>query len=159
MPGNPYSPVVPFFQQLAREGARTVPVTDPRMTRFWISLSQGVQFVCASLERMHGGEIFVPKLPSMKIIDLAEALVPEAEVEITGIRPGEKLHEEMISDTAARHSLDMGDHYVIEPEMNWWRAPPHDGERLPDGFVYRSDRNDHWLSAAALRDLLGSDPA
>ncbi len=149
--------VVPFFQQLAREGATRVPITDLAMTRFWISLGKGLQFVCDNLERMHGGEIFVPKLPSMKIVDVARALVPNAEIEVTGIRPGEKLHEEMISDTAARHTLDMGDHYVIQPEMEWWKGPPlQGGKTLPEGFSYRSDINESWLSVDGLRDLVGS---
>ncbi len=144
--------VVPHFQKLAAEGK--VPITDERMTRFWITLPQGVRLVVDSLKRMRGGEIFVPKLPSMRIADLARAIVPNAEFEIIGIRPGEKLHEEMISVPDALHSLDMGDHYVIEPEMEWWPKGESRGRPLPDGFSYTSDQNSDWLSVEELRKML-----
>jgi UDP-N-acetylglucosamine 4,6-dehydratase len=144
--------VIPHFQRLAAAGR--VPITDPRMTRFWIDLRHGVQFVRDCLERMRGGEIFVPKLPSMRVVDLARAIVPEAEIEVVGIRPGEKLHEEMISVHDARHSLDLGDHYVIEPEMEWWAKGRLGGERLPEGFCYASDTNTQWLGVDELRMML-----
>jgi len=144
--------VVPRFQKLAASG--TLPITDTRMTRFWITLAQGVRFVRDSLERMRGGEIFVPKLPSMKVVDLATAIVPEAEIEVIGIRPGEKLHEEMISVTDARHAVDAGGYYVVEPEMEWWPKDEPYGESLAEGFSYRSDSNDWWLSLDELKAIL-----
>ena len=144
--------VVPFFRKLARTGK--LPITDRRMTRFWITLAEGVRFVLDSLARMQGGEIFVPKLPSVRIALLAELMAPEAELEIVGIRPGEKLHEEMISVADARHSLDMGSHYVILPEMEWWTGGKLEGHGLSEGFCYSSDTNDHWLGADELREML-----
>ncbi len=147
--------VVPRFKQLAASGK--LPITDEDMTRFWITLDQGVKFVCDSLERMHGGEIFVPKLPSMRIVDLATTIVPDAEIEIIGIRPGEKLHEEMISEADARRTLDMGDYYVIEPEMEWWPKRQLNGKRVLEGFSYHSDTNDWWLTPDELRRMLGEE--
>jgi len=144
--------VVPHFRKLADAGS--LPITDPRMSRFWLTLRHGIAFICDNLARMRGGEIFVPKLPSMRIVDLARAIAPDAEIEIVGIRPGEKLHEEMISATDARHSLDMGDYYVIEPEMAWWPKGQLQGSPLPDGFAYSSDTNERWLSIEDLRKIL-----
>ena len=144
--------VVPFFQKMAATG--TLPITDARMTRFWITLEQGVQFVLDSLEHMQGGEIFVPKIPSMKMMDLAKAMAPNADIEIIGIRPGEKLHEEMISSNEARRTLDMGSHYVIQPEMDWWRDGTLQGEAVDEGFSYSSDTNTDWLDAAGLREMI-----
>lgn len=144
--------VIPFFKKLAPTG--TLPITDMKMTRFWITLNQGVQFVMDAFDRMHGGEVFVPKIPSMTIGDLAKAIAPEAQVEIVGIRPGEKLHEEMISVSDAPRTLDMGSHYIIQPEFEWWSAAKLDGERLPDGFCYSSEQNDDWLDVERLRAML-----
>ena len=144
--------VVPFFQKMAATG--TLPITDARMTRFWITLEQGVQFVLDSLEHMQGGEIFVPKIPSMKMMDLAKAMAPDAKIDIIGIRPGEKLHEEMISSNEARRTLDMGSHYVIQPEMDWWRDGTLQGEAVDEGFSYSSDTNTDWLDAAGLREMI-----
>lgn len=144
--------VVPFFKQMAASG--TLPITDERMTRFWITLDQGVRFVLDSLERMHGGEIFVPKIPSMYVTDLARVIAPEAKVEIVGIRPGEKLHEEMISPHDARRTLDMGDHYIIQPEMEWWQDSNLQGEAVADGFSYSSETNTEWLSDEELREMI-----
>lgn len=146
--------VIPFFQKMIPTG--TLPITDERMTRFWITLEQGVQFVLESLEQMHGGEIFVPKIPSMKIMDLARAMAPDAKTEIVGIRPGEKLHEEMISTNEARRTLDMGSHYVIQPEMDWWRDGVLNGGTVPEGFSYSSDTNSDWLDAEGLRGMIGN---
>lgn len=143
--------VIPFFRKLAPTGR--LPITDARMTRFWITLEQAVEWVRVCLAEMRGGEIFVPKLPSMKVTDLAAAVAPEAKLDIVGIRPGEKLHEEMISESAARHSLDRGDHYVIQPEMDWWEGHL-EGEALPAGFSYTSDRNDDWLTVEQLRAMI-----
>lgn len=144
--------VVPFFKQLAATGE--LPITDERMTRFWITLEQGVRFVIDSLERMHGGELFVPKIPSMKVTDLAAALAPEAQLRIVGIRPGEKLHEEMISASDSRRTVDMGDYYVIQPEMDWWPERQLGGAPVEDGFNYASDSNTQWLTVDQLRAMV-----
>jgi len=144
--------VVPFFKKVRATG--TIPVTDPRMTRFWITLDQGVQFVIDSLERMHGGEIFVPKIPSMKVMDLAKAIAPDCDVEIVGIRPGEKLHEAMIMEDDARHTVEFDDHYVIQPEFPWWSKNfAEGGKSLPEGFAYTSDNNTEWLTIEQLEKL------
>lgn len=144
--------VVPFFKKIKDSGV--VPVTDERMTRFWITLEQGVQFVLDSLERMFGGEIFVPKIPSMKVIDLAKAIAPECKIEIIGIRPGEKLHEAMIMEDDARHTLEFDTYYVIQPELSWWsKEQLGNGKNLPDGFAYTSDNNSEWLTIQQLQDL------
>jgi UDP-N-acetylglucosamine 4,6-dehydratase len=145
--------VVPFFKKMASTGK--LPITDERMTRFWITLDQGVQFVVDSLKRMNGGEIFVPKIPSMKVTDLAEALAPEAEIEIVGIRPGEKLHEAMITEDDARHTLEFEDHFVIVPEFPWWaQCYTNEGQSLSENFKYTSDTNTQWLSVEELRLLV-----
>jgi UDP-N-acetylglucosamine 4,6-dehydratase len=149
--------VVPFFLKMAQTG--TLPITDTRMTRFWITLAQGVQFVRDSLARMHGGELFVPKIPSMRVTDLARAVAPQAKLEVVGIRPGEKLHEEMISASDARRCIDMGDHYVIQPEFEWWENPLQKaGKSVPEGFSYASDTNEQWLSVDQLREMLRETP-
>ncbi len=144
--------VVPFFQ--AKAAAGVLPITDERMTRFWITLQQGVDFVLSSLQTMRGGELFVPKIPSMRVTDLAKAIAPDARLEFVGIRPGEKLHEEMISLDDARRTIDVGDRYVIQPEFGWWGNDHLDGTPLPEGFAYTSDRNDTWLDVDGLRALL-----
>ena len=144
--------VVPYFRQLAPTGV--LPITDERMTRFWITLDQGVRFVLASLKRMRGGELFVPKIPSMRVVDLARAMAPEAELKVIGVRPGEKLHEEMINVSDARSTVDAGDHYVIEPELDFWPRGSIDGTRLSDGFSYASDTNDRWLTVEQLQDMV-----
>lgn len=143
--------VVPFFRNLAATG--TLPITDERMTRFWITLEQGVQFVVDGFERMHGGELFVPKIPSMKVVDLARAIAPDAKIEVVGIRPGEKLHEEMISVHDARRTRDMGSYYVIQPEMEWWSQDNIAGQGVADEFSYSSDTNSDWLSLEQLREM------
>jgi UDP-N-acetylglucosamine 4,6-dehydratase/5-epimerase len=143
---------VPYFRQLAASGV--LPITDERMTRFWITLDQGVRFVLDSLDRMRGGELYVPKIPSMRVVDLARAMAPEAELKVVGIRPGEKLHEEMISASDARSTLDLGDRYVIQPELDFWPKGQLEGASLPDGFSYASDTNDRWLGVDELRAML-----
>jgi UDP-N-acetylglucosamine 4,6-dehydratase/5-epimerase len=143
--------VVPFFRDRAASGA--LPITDERMTRFWITLDQGVRFVMDSLARMHGGELFVPKIPSMRVVDLAAAIAPEARLEVVGIRPGEKLHEEMINVSDARSTVDMGDYYVIQPELDWWPKEQLEGSAVPEGFSYSSDQNTQWLSIDELRTM------
>lgn len=145
--------VVPFFKKIRKAG--TVPITDERMTRFWITLDQGVQFVLDSLERMHGGEIFVPKIPSMSIMDLAKAIAPDCKLEIMGIRPGEKLHEAMIMEDDARHTREFDTYYVIQPQFSWWsRDYVTEGKSLPDGFSYTSDNNTDWLTIDDLKELI-----
>jgi len=148
--------VVPLFLRLRSQGV--LPITDQRMTRFWITLEQGVRFVIASLERMRGGEIFVPKLPSVRIVDVARAIAPQCRLETVGIRPGEKLHETMIGEDDARLALEYEDHYVIEPDPQaalFRRQPaPPGGRPCPEGFRYSSDTNDRWLSIEQIRRLL-----
>lgn len=145
--------VVPFFKKIKDTGK--LPITDERMTRFWITLDQGVQFVLDNLGRMYGGEIFVPKIPSMKVTDLAKAIAPECEIEVIGIRPGEKLHEAMIMEDDARHTLEFDGYYVIQPELAWFKQEQLDGgEALPDGFAYTSDNNTDWLTIEKLKDLV-----
>ncbi|WP_431811460.1 UDP-N-acetylglucosamine 4,6-dehydratase (inverting) [Lysinibacillus sp. FW12] len=145
--------VVPFFKKVRDTGK--LPITDERMTRFWITLDQGVQFVLDNLGRMYGGEIFVPKIPSMKVTDLAKAIAPECEIELIGIRPGEKLHEAMIMEDDARHTLEFDGYYVIQPELAWFTQEKLDGgEALPDGFAYTSDNNTDWLTIEKLKDLV-----
>lgn len=145
--------VVPLFVEQRREGKVTV--TDPRMTRFWITLNQAVRFVVSAVERMRGGEIFVPKIPSTGIMDLVEALAPGCEVEKIGIRPGEKLHEVLLSREESRHARELQDMYVVQPAHPWWRQEGETvGEPLPSEFVYSSDDNPHSLRAEELRRLL-----
>jgi UDP-N-acetylglucosamine 4,6-dehydratase len=147
--------VVPIFIR-QRENGNKLTITDERMTRFWLSLEQGVRFVISNIERMHGGEVFVPKIPSTKIIDLARAIAPEAEIDIVGIRPGEKLHEMLISRDESRSTVDLSDRFVVEPTGHLWFR--HDwskeGSRVPDGFKYTSDNNSDWLSEAQIRELV-----
>jgi len=147
--------VIPFFQRLIERGATELPITDPRMTRFLITLDEGVEFVLSSLDVMHGGEIFVPKIPSMKMTDMAAALAPGMATKVVGIRPGEKLHEMMISQDDARNTVDLGDRYAIEPAFVEYTRAPLTGGRLVDEFSYASDTNDDWLDAAGLMVMLG----
>ncbi len=145
--------VIPFF--LARKKTGVLPITDKRMTRFWITLQQGVDFVINSVERMHGGEIFVPKIPSMNIMDLAEVIAPECKVEIVGIRPGEKLHEVMVPEDDARTTVELDDRFVIQPSFQWWDASRYsEGKPCADGFRYGSDTNDKWLTRDELRRMV-----
>ena len=145
--------VIPLFRQLAAEG-KPLPVTDARMTRFWITLPQAVQFVVDSFDRMQGGELYVPRIPSMRIIDLIEAVAPGSETFEIGIRPGEKLHEEMISSDDSYRTIRQDDRYVVKPTVQeWWFTEPP-GEPVPQGFSYRSDTNDLWLSHEDLRALI-----
>jgi UDP-N-acetylglucosamine 4,6-dehydratase len=148
--------VIPVFLKAREQG--TLRVTDERMTRFWITLQQGVDFVLASLERMRGGEIFIPKIPSMNIVDLARAIAPDCAIETIGIRPGEKLHEVMVPEDDARNTVEYDDHYAILPSYHQWDARgwvEGDGKPVPEGFRYSSDRNDRWLAADELRATIG----
>ena len=145
--------VIPVFRDLAARG-QSLPITDKRMTRFWITLPQAVQFVVDSFDLMAGGELYIPRIPSMKVIDLAEAVAPGSATHEIGIRPGEKLHEEMIAPDDSRRTLRVGDRYVIMPYVaGWGYEPPAEGKPVEDGWAYRSDSNDLWLSVEELRDL------
>lgn len=145
--------VVPFWKQLAEEGKK-IPITDSRMSRFWITLPQAVKFVVESFDLMRGGEVFVPRIPSMKLLDLAEAVAPGVATIDIGIRPGEKLHEEMIAADDSRRTISLVDRYVIQPTVANWGYDPIKGELVPEGFAYRSDSNDSWLSVDEIRKLL-----
>ena len=147
--------VIPYFKKMRETGV--IPITDPRMTRFWITLEQGVNFVLGCLEMSEGGELFVPKIPSMNIMDLAQAIAPDCRYEIVGIRPGEKIHEVMITEDDARHTIEFDDYYIIEPEFKWWSNKKHvanGGKPVQEGFVYASNTNDSWLTIEKLRDLV-----
>jgi UDP-N-acetylglucosamine 4,6-dehydratase len=145
--------VIPVFREQIRTGRITI--TDPRMTRFWITLEQGVRFVISCIEQMYGGEIFIPKLPSMNIMDLAKVMAPDAQIDYMGIRPGEKLHESMISADESRQAVDLGDRYAILPAHPWWSKENWaKGTTLPDDFSYSSDTNTHWLKPEELREMI-----
>jgi len=155
--------VVPFFQKLVRDKAKEIPVTDPRMTRFWITLDQGVEFVVRCFGRMFGGEVFVPKIPSMRMSDLAEALAPKVPQKIVGIRPGEKLHEVMCPADSAHLTVEFQDFFLIRPSILFTQPPDYyhnvldeQGKGVPEGFEYSSDKNTEWLTAAQLRELLAT---
>jgi UDP-N-acetylglucosamine 4,6-dehydratase len=149
--------VVPLFREQAEQGELTL--TDETMTRFWITLDQAVVFVIQSLERMQGGEVFVPKIPSMKVVDLADAIAPGTKRRIIGIRPGEKVHEVLLTEDECRHARGFEDHFVIHPSFRFWRRDHEepDGEELPPAFRYASDTNDQWLTSAEIRELAGLD--
>ncbi len=146
--------VVPTFMQQKPTGKLTI--TDERMTRFWLTLEQGVRFVINCIEKMHGGEVFVPKIPSMKIVDLARAVAPGTTWDIVGIRPGEKLHEVLISEDEARSTVEMEEMFVVQPNLNAWFG--HDwqaeGKALPSGFRFGSDNNPRWLDVNQIRDMV-----
>jgi UDP-N-acetylglucosamine 4,6-dehydratase len=145
--------VVPVFLKQRQTG--TLTVTDDRMSRFWLSLEQGVRFVIDSIDAMRGGEVFVPKIPSMKVIDLAKAIAPDASIEVVGIRPGEKLHEVLISEDEARNTVESDDMYIVKPpETLWERTLHYEGSPLPDGFRYSSDTNGTWLDIAGIKKLV-----
>jgi UDP-N-acetylglucosamine 4,6-dehydratase len=146
--------VVPIFLQQKASGKLTI--TDERMTRFWLTLEQGVRFVIQCVEKMHGGEVFVPKIPSMKIVDLAKAIAPGINLEVVGIRPGEKLHEVLISEDESRSTVEMEDMYVVQPSVSSWFG--HDwqseGHGLPAEFRFGSDNNPNWLTVDQIREMV-----
>ena len=146
--------VIPFFRNLAAKG-EPLPITDFRMTRFFITLPQAVDFVMDSFNDMAGGELYVPRIPSMLVADLARAISPESELVEVGIRPGEKLHEEMISENDSRRTYEFDDHYVIAPMLDSWLTSPTfaNGKLVPEDFSYCSDTNDQWLSVDQIREL------
>ncbi|MDA9802814.1 UDP-N-acetylglucosamine 4,6-dehydratase (inverting) [bacterium] len=148
--------VVPFFQAKI-EAQEPLPITDRRMTRFWITLDQAVKFVVDSFDQMAGGELYVPRIPSMKIVDLVDAIAPGYPTVEIGIRPGEKLHEEMVSSDDSYRTVKLDDRYVVMPTIAEWGFVPIEGDPVPPGFSYRSDTNDQWLSPAELRTILSLD--
>ena len=145
--------VIPLFQRIAAQG-QPLPITDLRMTRFWISIESAVKFVVDSLEIMAGGELYVPKIPSMKITDLARAIAPDAKLEEIGMRPGEKLHEEMISADDSRRTIILDNRYVVTPVVAEWGYEPPIGSRMPDGQAYRSDTNELWMSELDIKNFI-----
>lgn len=152
--------VVPFFKKLIADGAKELPITDERMTRFWLKLEDGVDFVLKNFQRMQGGEIFIPKIPSMRILDLAKAIAPEAGIKIIGIRPGEKLHEVMCPSDLYYDTLEFEDHYVIKPSTCEFGAVDYStnllgehGKLVPDGFDYNSGNNPHFLTVEELKSM------
>lgn len=147
--------VIPIFLEQSKRGRITI--TDPRMTRFWITLEQGARFVIRCLEQMHGGEIFVPKIPSMKILDMAQSVGPDCQIDCIGIRPGEKLHEVLLSEDESRNAVETDDMFVIQPSHSWWKKENwKNATVLGEEFRYASDNNSHWLSADDLFELVES---
>jgi len=145
--------VIPVFQEQRKRGRITI--TDPRMTRFWLTLEHGVRFVIRAIEQMHGGEIFVPKIPSMRLVDLAAVVAPGCTVETIGIRPGEKLHEVLLSEDEARSAVELDEMYIIQPSHPWWKKGNWiHGRELPPGFRYSSDSNEQWLSHDQLQEFV-----
>jgi len=145
--------VIPLFKEQKKTGMLTI--TDERMTRFWITLEQGVEFVIRCLDMMHGGEVFIPKIPSLKIVDLARTVSPECKIDYIGVRPGEKLHESLITRDEARHTLEFDDYFIIEPqEPQWAYAKWKGGKATPDGFRYASDTNDRWLTKKEMEEMI-----
>ena len=145
--------VIPFFRDIADQG-KPLPITDLRMTRFWISIDSAVKFVIDSLEMMKGGELYVPRIPSMKIVDLANAVAPGGSLKEIGMRPGEKLHEEMISADDSRRTIVLENRFVVTPVVAEWGYAPPKGERMPEGHAYRSDTNDIWMSESDIKSYI-----
>jgi UDP-N-acetylglucosamine 4,6-dehydratase/5-epimerase len=147
--------VIPLFLQQRQNGKLTI--TDERMTRFWLTLEQGVLFVIGCIEQMRGGEVFVPKIPSTRIIDLAQVIAPQAELEVVGIRPGEKLHEVLIHEDEARSAIEREDMFVVVPTQTLWqRDLQYEGKPLPEGFRYSSDTNPQWLDVDQIRQIVAA---
>lgn len=148
--------VIPFFQELVKNGEKSLPITDPNMTRFWLKLENAVWLVLKAFEVMQGGELFVKKIPSMRIMDLAKAIAPDLATHIIGIRPGEKIHEQMISEEDARHTLELDEYYIIQPDLPWWNNRKKDigGKPVAENFVYNSGTNTEWLSVEQMRELI-----
>jgi UDP-N-acetylglucosamine 4,6-dehydratase/5-epimerase len=149
--------VIPFFKSLLDDGETTLPITDLRMTRFWITLDQGVDLVFRAINEAKGGEIYISKIPSVKITDLAKAMKQDVKLEEVGIRPGEKLHEAMVTKEDSLLTYDFGDHYIIYPNFDWWVLEEHlkkGGKKVAEGFSYISDENDHWLDQKEIEKQL-----
>ena len=146
--------VIPLFLKYKQTGK--LPITDLRMTRFWITLEQGVNFTLSCLEKMHGGEIFVPKIPSMKIVDLAKTICPKCKLETNGIRPGEKINEVLISKDESRRAIDIGSFFVIKPNFPFWKIENWKGNSLPEDYEYRSDTNWDWITIDEMLQIIES---
>ena len=148
--------VIPFFHKLIQEGAKELPITDLRMTRFWISLTQGVELVIKALAEANGGETFISKIPSFKITDLAEAMLPGCKIKETGIRPGEKLHEIMVTTEDSATTYEYDKHFIVYPQMTWnnRQQPDLSGKKVAEGFHYSSDNNTEWIGVDDIRALL-----
>ena len=157
--------VVEYFAKLVADGATELPITDRRMTRFWITLDQGVEFVLDRLASMTGGELFIPKIPSMKITDLAHTIGADCELKEIGIRPGEKLHEVLLPKDESRHAIEYSSHYTVEPAFSWWRRDEHlvDGDEIgrpvKEGFEYSSDTNTQWLDYESILSMVEHNSA
>ncbi len=148
--------VVPYFQELIKNGAKELPITDMRMTRFWLKLQDAVEMVLLSLQEMRGGELFVKKVPSMKMTDLATAMAPNLKLKEVGIRPGEKIHEMLITNEDARNTIEYKDYYVIKPFFKFWGATldKEQGIFVDPGFEYQSGKNDKWITANQLKEMV-----
>lgn len=147
--------VIPYFQKMKVSGE--LPITDNRMTRFWLTLEQGVKLVIFALENLHGGEIFIPKIPSMRILDLAKSVAPECKIREVGIRPGEKIDEVLISKEESRRTVDIGKYFVVQPEFTFWKFEGwQNGKTLPQDFEYSSGANSDWLTVEQLQDMVHS---
>ncbi len=149
--------VIPFFQKLLKDGAKLLPITDYRMTRFWLKLEDAVWMVLNACKEMRGGELYVKKTPSMKISELAEAIAPGMKTYEVGIRPGEKIHEQMISSEDARRTLEFDDYYIIQPDTDWWayRVEGIGGKPVAEDFSYDSGNNSQWLTIEQMKQLIG----
>ena len=145
--------VIPYFRQIAESG-KPLPLTDKRMTRFWISIQQAVEFVLNSFEIMQGGELYVPRIPSMKLLDLAKAISPNSEIVEIGMRPGEKLHEEMISTDDSRRTILVGERYVVTPVVSEWGYVEPNGQRMKEESAFRSDTNDLWMNIDEIKTYI-----
>lgn len=146
--------VIPYFQKHVAENAEYLPITDKRMTRFWLKIEDAVDLVLSALETMHGGELYVRKLPSMKITDLAQAIAPKLKIKTIGIRPGEKIHEQMISREEAPYTLEYKDYYLVRPQFNWYQHSHKHGKPVPEDFVYDSGTNTDWLTVPQIKKLI-----
>lgn len=149
--------VIPFFKNLIDKGETELPITDERMTRFWMTLDKAVRLVMMAVEKMDGGETFVYKNPSYKVTDIARAIAPDCKIKIVGTREGEKIHEVMITKDDSRYTYDYGDHYVIYPNFEWFnfkKSFKKGGEKITDGFEYHSGKNDEWLDVGEIQKLI-----
>jgi len=149
--------VIPLFFKLVKSGKKELPITDTRMTRFWITLQEGAELVLRALKEAKGGEIYVPKIPSFKVVDLAKAICPDCSFKIIGIRPGEKIHEVLITSEEARTTYEYHDHFIIYPQISWWgkgEIKKEGGKPLSEDFIYSSNRNPQWLGIKELREKL-----
>lgn len=148
--------VIPLFRKLIESGAKELPITDERMTRFWLKLEEAVEIVLIALETMVGGELFVRKIPSIKMTDLAKAMAPHLPIKIIGIRPGEKIHEMMISADDARNTTEFDKYYIIRPDFEWWKSEKlqNEGKKVPENFEYQSGNNSQWLTINQIKKLI-----